>query len=254
MKTIKLLSALLLLSCFAWTTHAQNETAEDIISNYIENIGGQEAWSKVENMKVTGIGRQQGVDYPFVATYMKDGRYVIDVDLQGTSFIVEAFDGENAWAMNFQTQKAEAADAETSQNTKNEAKDEIVSPFFNYKDKGYKIELVGKDTKEGTDVFKVKLTKKPVMADGKETENVAIYFFEAENFVPLTSEEVIASGPAKGATAETVYSDYQEVKDGLIIAFSQIQKFNGQVGLEMLVKIVEFNVEVDEAIFKMPKD
>ena len=250
MKTLKLLSALLIFS-FALTTNAQS--AEEIVDTYIENIGGIEAWSKIESMKVTGIGRQQGVDYPFVATFMKDGRAVIDVDLQGTSFIVEAFDGENAWAMNFQTQKAEAADSEASVNYKNEAKDNMPDPFINYKDKGYKLELVGNDSWEGTEVFKIKLIKKPVLVDGVEEENVTIYYFDTENFVPIASENVVKSGPSKGATAQTLISDYQEV-EGLYLPFTVIEKFNGQVALEMLYKTVEFNTEIDESIFTMPKE
>lgn len=251
MKTLKLLSTAIVI-CFCFIS-VQAQTVDEIINNYITNIGGQEAWSDIKSMKVTGVGRQQGVDYPFVATYMADGRYVIDVDLQGNSFIVEAFDGEQAWAMNFQTQQPEALDSETSMNTKNEAKDEMTSPFFNYKDKGYKVELVGKDTWEGTEVYKIKLTKKPVMVDGKEEENVVIYYFDTENFVPIASEAVETSGPAKGATIQSIYSDYQEV-DGVYVAFSQIDKFNGQVGLEMKVETVEFNTEVDDSIFKMPKN
>ena len=102
MKTsLKIIAALLLCLTINLT---QAQTAEEIVTNYIENIGGQEAWGAIENMKITGVANQQGVDYPFVATYMKDGRYAIDVDLQGNSFIVEAFDGENSWAMNFQSQ------------------------------------------------------------------------------------------------------------------------------------------------------
>lgn len=251
MKTIKLFFLAVLTVSFSTTISAQ--TADEIIDNYLENVGGKDAWSKVKSMKVTGIGKQQGVDYPFVATYMADGRYVIDVDLQGTSFVVEAFDGEQSWAMNFQTQKAEAADSEASKNVKNEAKDEITSAFYNYKEKGYKVELLGKETWEGTEAFKIKLTKKPSHVDGKEVENIEIFFFDTENFVPLASEAVINSGPAKGATAQTLYSDYQEV-DGVYIAFSEINKFNGQVGIEMLVKTIEFNTEVDESIFVMPKE
>ncbi|MBT8254698.1 MAG: outer membrane lipoprotein-sorting protein [Flavobacteriaceae bacterium] len=250
MKTIKLLGAVCL---FLIALVAPAQTAEEIIDNYIENIGGYAAWSKVESMRITGIGRQQGVDYPFVATMMKDGRTIIDVDLQGTSFIVEAFDGENAWAMNFQTQQAEAFDSEASINYKNEAKDQMPDPFFDYKKKGYKVELVGKDTYEGTDVFKIKLIKKPVMVDGNAEENVDFYYFDTENYVPIASETVVKSGPAKGATAQTVISDYQEV-DGLYLPFTVIEKFNGQVNLEMLYKSVELNAEVDESIFVMPKE
>jgi hypothetical protein len=250
MKTFKLLCALLIFS-FALTSNAQS--AEEIVDTYIENIGGNEAWSKIESIKITGIGRQQGVDYPFVATMMKDGRSVIDVDLQGTSFIVEAFDGENAWSMNFQTQKAEASDSETSANYKNEAQDVMPDAFANYKKKGYKLELLGKETWEGTEVFKIKLIKKPVLVDGKEEENVSIYFFDTENYVPLASESVVMSGPAKGATQQSVMSDYQEV-DGLYLPFTTIEKFNGQVQLEMLYKKVEFNTVIDESIFVMPKE
>lgn len=248
--SIKLLFALLFVTSFT-ITNAQS--VDEIVTNYIENIGGQDSWEAIENMRVSGIGRQQGVDYPFVATYMKDGRYVINVDLQGTNFVVEAFDGENSWSMNFQTQKPEASDSETSTNVKNESKDEIVSPFFNYKDKGYTVELLGKDSWEGSEVFKVKITMTPVLVDGKEEENSEIYYFDTENFVPIASEAKVISGPAKGAMSETLYSEYQEV-DGKYMAFTMINKFNGNVGLEMLFKKVEFNVALDESIFKMPQE
>ncbi|RLD28936.1 MAG: outer membrane lipoprotein-sorting protein [Bacteroidetes bacterium] len=238
-----------LVLCFVVTLEAQS--VEEIIENYVENIGGQEAWSKITSMKVTGVGKQQGIDYPFIASYMKDGRTIIDVNLQGNSFIVEAFDGENAWSMNFQTQKAEALDSESSINYKNEAKDNLTDAFFNYKAKGYSVELLGKEEWEGTECYKIKLTKTPVLVDGKEEENIDMYFFDTENYVPIAIESVIMSGPAKGATSQTLISDYQEV-NGLYVAFSRIEKFNGQVSLELVFNVVEFNVALDESIFKMP--
>ena len=248
MKTLKILALGLTLS-FVTSLNAQK--AEEIIDNYIENIGGHEAWSKINSMTITGVGRQQDVDYPFIATFMKDGRTIIDLDLQGTSFIVEAFDGENAWSMNFNTQKAEAFDSEASANYKNNAKDNMPDAFFNYKAKGYSIELIGKEEFEGTECFKIKLTKTPVLVDGKEEENIDMYFFDTENYVPIAVESIVKSGPAKGATSQTLMSDYQEI-DGLYIPFSHIEKFNGQISLEMVYKEVELNNKVDENIFKMP--
>jgi Outer membrane lipoprotein-sorting protein len=250
MKTLKLL-ALGLTVCIVSVLRAQ--TADEIIENYIENIGGQNAWSKINSMEVTGIGRQQAVDYPFVATYMKDGRRIVDVNLQGNSFIFDAFDGESAWAMNFNTQKAEALDAETSMNTKNSAKDYLPDGFMNYKEKGYSVELLGKEAFEGTECFKIRLIKKPYIVDGKEEENVETYYFDTENFVPIAMESVIKTGQGKGAMTQMLLSDYQEV-DGVYIAFSQIQKFNGQVGLELTYKSVVFNSDIDETIFNMPVD
>lgn len=250
MKTLKLL-ILGLTFCFVSALKAQ--TAEKIIENYIENIGGQEAWSKIKSMEVTGIGRQQEVDYPFIATYMKDGRRIVDVNLQGNSFIFDAFDGESAWAMNFNTQKAEALDAETSLNTKNSATDYLPDGFINYKDEGYTIELLGKEAFEGTECFKIKLIKKPYIVDGKEEDNIETYYFDTDNFVPIAMESVIKTGQGKGSITQMLLSDYQEV-DGLFIAFSQIQKFNGQIGLELTYKSVIFNSDIDENMFKIPED
>ena len=251
MKTFKLLICITIFSVAATNISAQ--TANEIIDTYIENIGGQDAWSKITSLKATGIGKQQGVDYPFIATYMKDGRALVNIDLQGREFTVEAFDGESSWTMNFQTQKPEAADSESSLNYKNEAKDNMPDAFMDYKSKGYKVELLGKDTFEGTECFKIKLTKTPDIVDGKEEEKIETYYFDTESFVPIAMEAVMTSGPDKGATAQVLFSDYQEV-DGLYMPFSVINKFNGQVGLEMVMKTVEFNPEVDESKFKMPKE
>ena len=53
--------------------------------------------------------------------------------------------------------------------------------------------------------------------------------------------------------AQSLYSDYQEV-DGKFMAFTQVSKYNGNVGLQILMKEVSFNVEVDETIFQMPEE
>lgn len=249
MKTLKLFVMLTL--CIATISHAQ--TAEEIISTYIENIGGHDGWSKINSMEVKGIGKQQGIEYPFVATYLKDGRGVINVDIQGQSFIVEAFDGDTAWAMNFQTQKPEAWDSEESHNYKIDAKDNLPDAFMDYKEKGYTIELVGKESWEGTECYKIKITKTPMLIDGNKEDNIEFYFFDTENFVPIAMEYEVKSGPAKGTKAVSLFSDYQEI-DGLYMPFTRIDKFNGQVALEMIFKSVAFNSKIDESIFKMPKE
>lgn len=249
-KVTLLLTAFITLTAF---TGSFAQTAEEIVSTYIENIGGQEEWSKVKSMKATGIGRQQGVDYPFTFTTLRDGRTLINIDLQGRQFTVEAFDGETQWAMNFQTQKPEASDSETSLNYKNRSKDNMPDAFMNYKEKGYEIELLGEEDFDGTSCYKIKLTKTPMLVDGVEKENIETYYFDKDNFVPIAMESVMMSGPASGATSTTIFTDYQE-ENGLYMPYSVVTKFNGQAMFEMVMKEVEFNVEVDESIFEMPED
>ena len=60
MKTIKLLVAAVLM-VFATTTQAQ--TAEEIVANYFENTGGEEAWNKLQGLQINAV-INQGFDIP----------------------------------------------------------------------------------------------------------------------------------------------------------------------------------------------
>ena len=121
------------------------------------------------------------------------------------------------------------------------------SPFLNYKEKGYTVEYLGKETKEGTETFKLKLTQKPVMADGKEEPTVSFYYFETENYVPIVVESTINSGPAKGQMSINGFSDYQEV-GGLYFPFSISQD-----GQPIVMKEIVLNPDVDKAFFAFPE-
>lgn len=247
MKTIKLLIAVVLLAV-AIPTQAQ--TAEEIVANYIENTGGEEAWGSIKSMKATGKAGFGPQEFPFTQIAMADGRMAVQIDLQGQKFTPQAFDGETMWGTNFQTMEAEAQDSEASTNYKNEAKD-IIDTFYNYKEKGYAIEKLEDEEVEGVDCFKIKLTKKPTLDEGKEVDNFTMFFFDKENFVPIMSESTINAGPQKGLKSQTLYSEYSEAGP-VFFAFSITQKFNGQVGQTIKIENVEINPDIDDAVFKMP--
>lgn len=246
MKTIKLLVALFFV---AIAIPMQAQTAEEIVANYLEATGGEEAWKSIKSMTMTGVANM-GQEFPFVQTVMADGRMQLSIDLQGQKFVPQAFDGETMWTTNFQTQKPEAMDAETSAQFKNEARD-VVDTFLGYKEKGYTVEKLEDKTIEGTDCYSIKITKKPVVVDGKEEENFTTFFFDKETFVPVMSESIQKAGPAKGITSQTVFSDYLEAGP-VYYAHSITTKVNGQTGQSIKIDKIEVNGDIDDAIFKMP--
>jgi len=248
MKTIKLLVALFI-AAIAIPTQAQ--TAEEIVANYHEATGGEEAWKSIKSMTMTGVAGMGPQEFPFTQIVMADGRMQTSIDLQGQKFVPQAFDGEQMWGTNFQTQKAEAMDAEASAQYKAESKD-VIDSFIGYKEKGYSLEKLEDKTVEGTDCFTIKLTKKPVVVDGKEEENFTTFYFDKETFVPVMSESTAKSGPGKGSTAQTVFSDYLEAGD-VYYAHNIITKFNGQTGQSIKIEKIEVNTDIDDAIFKMPQ-
>ena len=226
------------------------QTAEEIVKTYIENIGGEEALRKIKNTKMTAKVDAQGMVIPLEMINTADGRMMMSFEFQGKTMVQQAFDGETSWGVNFMTQKAEKADAEQTENIKRELGD-FPEAFLDYTKKGYQIELMGKETTEGVECFKVKFTKKPLLADGEEVENVQYYYFDTENFVPIISETEIKSGQMKGAISQTVYSDYQEV-DGVYFPFSINSRLKDGEGQPVTIEKIETNVEIDDAMFKFP--
>jgi outer membrane lipoprotein-sorting protein len=244
----KLIFTLLTVAC---AFIAQAQTADEIIAKYFENTGGIAKWKALEGIKMTAKVNQGGMEIPLVITQLKDGRQMTKVNFQGKDIMQGVYDGTTLWSHNFMNMKAEKSDAEATENFKKDI-GEFPDPFLTYKERGLKVELLGKETIDGTETFKIKLTKKPIKVDGKETENITFYYFDAENFVPLMAESEVKSGPGKGQIRQSKMSDYQEV-NGLMMPFSMVQGAKGGPSEPPLtISAIELNPKVDAAAFAFP--
>jgi len=249
MKKIKVF-IMVLIAGFAVQLNAQN--VDEILSNYFENIGGLENLQKVEGVRMHAKVNQQGMEIPLEITQLKGGKQMTVITFQGKKIKQGVFDGTTLWSTNFMTMKAEKSPKETTDNMKLEMND-FPDPFIDYKKKGYTVELMGKETIDGTETFKIKLVKEPVTIDGKKEDNISYYFFDTENFVPLVVQAEIKSGPMKGKVSESKMSDYQEV-NGIYFPFSLTQGLKGQPGQGLTIDKIEVNPKVDMAAFKFPED
>ncbi len=239
MKTVKTLFIALFVVTIA--PIAQAQTADEIITSYFDNTGGMDAWGELKGVKMVASASAQGMDIPVEIYQMKDGRQLVKINLQGQEITQFAFNGETMWSTNFMTGEAEKSDAETTANMKKTAGD-FPNPFYNYADRGYKVELLGKETKEGTETYKIKLTQEPTMKDGKEEDNISYHYFDTENMVIIASES-----EANGQMMTNTMSDYQEV-DGLYFPFDM-----GMVGQNIIIKEIVLNPEVTDEMFAFPE-
>jgi outer membrane lipoprotein-sorting protein len=240
MKNLGIVFSILLLVIGSNAAVAQ--TADEIINTYIKNIGGAEKFKSLTGTKMEMNVNYQGMEIPVELVQLRDGKMYLKVNFQGQEITQMAFDGTTAWSTNFMTMKAEKMESEMVENIKQEAGD-YPDPLIDYKAKGYAAEYLGKETKEGTECYKVKLTKKPQMVDGQKVDNIVFYYFDTENNVPILTESEVKSGPAKGQMSVTTMSDYQEV-DGMYFPFSM-----NQGGQPMKIKKVTLNPTVDPSAF-----
>ena len=245
MKTLKLAVILFVFSATGATVFAQN--ADEIISKYIKTIGGADKLNTVKGIKMEMSVNAQGMEIPVEMVQLTGGKMYVKINLQGKELTQMASDGATIWTTNFMTMKAEKADAETTENAKLSNQD-FPDALLDYKTKGYAAEYVGKETKEGTECYKVKFTKKPVTVNGVKQDDVSYYFFDTENSLPIATETEIKEGPMKGQKSVSTMSDYQEV-DGIFFPFAM-----NQGGQDLKIKKITLNPVVEDKAFSFPTE
>jgi len=218
---------------------ANAQTADEVVNKYIETIGGKQKLEALTSTKMEMAVNYQGMEIPVTVSSAKDGKMLVKVNFMGKEMTQVAFDGEMGWSTNMMTMKAEKMPSETLENMKISVGKDFPDPFLNYKDKGYTTEYLGKETKEGTECHKIKLTKLPMTVNGQKVENVSFYYFDTENNVPVMTESEIQEGPMKGQMSTSKFSNYQEV-EGIYYPFTL-----SQGGQEMTMKKITLNETID---------
>lgn len=228
------------------------QDANQVISNYLETIGGVENWKKLDGIKFIGKGIQQGQEFPGYMIMMKDGRQIQAYEIQGKTMKDNVFDGNTLWNTNFQNLKAEKASSEQTNNFKLDEND-FPDPFIDYKKKGYTAELLDNETIDGVETHKIKLVKEPHTVDGQKVDDILFYYFDTESNVPIAMEVELKSGPGKGQMYRTTMSDYQEV-DGLYFAFTTTEYIGQQEIITISLDSVELNPTVEDSLFAFPEN
>lgn len=239
MKKLALFFAFAILSL---ASHAQ--TADEIVGKYLKAIGGADKWKKLEAQSMTGFVVVQGMNIPYTAIQARPNLSYSAGEFQGNKFI-EAFDGTVAWMQNPFAGAAKPTKKDPEE-TKEAAKENFEDDFIDYATKGHTIELDPKQEEmDGVKCYKVTMKRK----QGDEK----IYFFDAENSVPVCVRTFAQSGPAKGQAVEMYFSDYKEV-DGLMIPHTLENKMGGQTAMTIKMEKIEINPTVDKKIFSFPDD
>lgn len=221
---------------------AAGQTADEIVGKYVQNIGGMERLQAVRTLRTTGklIG---GFEAVVVSEHKRPGLVRNDLTIQGLTRI-NAFDGKTGWKVNpFGGKKdAELMGEEELKQMVEDA--DIDGPLVNYAAKGNKVEFVGKEDYEGSDVYKLKVT----LANG----TVKYYFLDTEYYVPIKLETKQINRGTEFET-ETIFGDYKKV-DGVYYPFSIERGLKGNPNRSSVaIEKIEVNQPIDDARFSLPK-
>lgn len=234
--------ALLTMVCATPMLHAQ--TVDEIIAKNIEAHGGAAKLKAIQSMKASGkaeIG--PGMQAPAVQYQKRPHLIRREVTFQGMT-MVQAYDGTDAWQIiPFQGKKdPELMPADERDEMIDES--DMDGPLMDYAAKGNKVESLGKDKLEGTDVYKLKVTLK----DGAvET----VYIDTDSNLEVRVDTERMVRGTMHKTT--TVIGDYQQI-DGVAepFSFESSDADHPDQKAKITMDKIEFNIPMDDSMFKMP--
>ncbi|TMQ70219.1 MAG: outer membrane lipoprotein-sorting protein [Candidatus Eisenbacteria bacterium] len=219
------------------------QTVDELVAKNITARGGMEKIKAVKSARTTGkMVMGEGFEAPFVMMEKRPKLTRMEFTFQGMTGI-QAFDGTAGWSMMpFQGKKEpEAAPAE--QNKMMDEQADMDGPLVDYKTKGHKVELLGKEEVEGADAYKIKLTLK--------SGDVRTIWLDADSYLEIKMEgkRMMRGQEIEG---ETTYGDYKE-EGGMMMPHAVESGMKGVPQKQKLVfEKIELNPVLPDSLFAMP--
>jgi outer membrane lipoprotein-sorting protein len=216
------------------------QTVDELVAKNVAARGGQARLKAVTSVRMTGSVNMGAIEMPLVVEVKRPSSYRSEVTFQGST-IVEAFDGQNAWAIPPMGAGPVALPPAAAKQKEDQA--DLEGPLVDYRAKGNKVELVDKENLDGIEVFKLKVTRK--------NGDVQHYFLDARSFLAVRVEAK-ATVMWTEVDGETTIGDYKDV-GGVLWAHSMQNGMKGQPEKQNVTFTkVEINPAIDDARFKMP--
>ncbi|HSL22049.1 MAG TPA: hypothetical protein VK886_10975 [Vicinamibacterales bacterium] len=228
---------------------ASAQSVDELIAKNIKARGGEEKLRSLNTMQMNGKVTVQGMELQMTVTAKRPNMMRQEMQVQDKR-IVTAFDGAKAWMINPMMGSETPQEIEGPQGEMTRDQSDFDGPLMDYKSKGTTIELVKGEGPNGTEkladgtaVHKLKVTRK----GGR----VQYYYLDADTGIELRTTNEIEQG-GQNFTIDTELSDYRAV-DGVMVPHAVRNLMNGQPLMQMSVEKVQFNLPLDDKLFKMPE-
>ena len=219
---------------------AAAQSADEIIARNLQAKGGADKWKTIASVKMTGTLSAQGQDVP-MTVYTKRPNLLRQDITTPAGKVVQAFDGTTAWVIPPGADTAREVSGPQADAARNNS--DFDGPLLDYAAKGHRVELVGREKVGSAEVHHLKLTRK----DG----GVEHYYIDVTTHLEVKrSAEMNAGGGMR--TLESELSNYKAV-DGVMVPHSMTQSVNGAPVMQVRFSTIQFNVPMDDELFRMPK-
>lgn len=218
---------------------AYAQTVDEIADKHIAALGGMDKLKGVNTLITARSLSVQGMEIPTTTTIVVGKSLRSESSVMGNSMI-QVVDGTTGWMIRptMMGGTGEPEDMPADQVKQQLGQLDPFGELVNYKEKGNKVELIGKEKVEKQDAYHLKITTK----DGQVMDE----YIDANTYLLNKVKATI-----NGQEGEISFSDYKEV-EGIKFA-NTMEMTNPQMGvITFITNKITINSKVDEAIFKKP--
>jgi hypothetical protein len=220
-------------------------TADELVAKNIEAKGGIEKLHALQAIRLSGRMRVQGdtIELEYSALVSQPASIRYEASLQGL-IQVQAYDGTQAWQINpFQGRKdPEKLSADDAKGLGEDAAD-FTGALVDYQAKSYKLDLLGTEDIDGTDAYKLRVTR----SNGDTT----MVYLDPDHFLEI---RIVNRRIEHGVPVETVtdLGDYEKVA-GVYLPFVQESHLKGSSDRQKIqFEKAEANPDTSRDLFQFP--
>jgi len=241
---ITLAVALVAPAAFTQEMPATAPTLDELVAKNIEAKGGAQAVHALQSLRRTGtlLVNEGKIRLAYTQIKKRPLEVRTEATLQGMT-AVQAFDGKEGWQISpFRGRKdPERMSADDVKALMEDA--EMDGPLVDWKEKGSTLEYVGREDVDGTNAYKIKVTRK--------NGDTNFVYLDPDHFLEI---RILTQRVQQGALVETEtdLGDYEKI-NGVFVPTSVDAGGKGDADKQKIViDKAEGNGAVDDAVFHFP--
>jgi hypothetical protein len=220
---------------------AFSQSADDIITKHIDAMGGKDKIATLTSVYEETNNSIMGNDLPAKVWIANQTGYRMEMDMSGSKMVYAATKDKGIMI----NPMAGSSDPQPIPDDAMKGfvkRMQLAGPFINYKDQGYTATLVGKDTVNGKNTYKIKLTK--------SGEPDATYYIDATTYyIDKATTEVTMNGSA--TMQDIVFNGYNKTPEGYVFPTGFTLELPQGELVTTINKIV-VNQPIDAKLFQNP--
>ena len=219
------------------------QTVDELVARNVAARGGAEAWRGVSSLRLTGqMDVGQGMLVPYVLEQKRPSKMRLEFVFDGET-AVQCSDGKTGWKLVPFRGRTTPEPMTEEELRETAGSGDLYGLLFDYAPRGHAVELLGRESVQGRDAFKLKVT----LPGGA----VRWVYLDAESGLEVKIE-ALRTLAGRERRVESFYHDWQ-VAEGLLIPRRQETRTEGENELHLLtVETVRVNPPLDDSRFAMP--